>query len=219
MKVIAFVPMKLDNERLKNKNTKPFVNGQPLLTYILNTLCHVKGLDSIYAYCSNDIVRQYLPVSVNYLTRSTILDQSETTINEVMASFAREVDADVYVLAHATAPFIAAESIELGISKVINGGYDSALTVTELREFLWKGDKPFNYDPKFIPRTQDLDLMYSETTGLYIYTRELILNRNRRVGDRPYLIPVSKIEAIDINEQQDFDIANAIFNSILLAKK
>ena len=212
MKVVAYVPMKLNNERLANKNTKPFDNGQPLLTYILDTLCKTNGLDSVYAYCSSEVVKQYLPEQVRYLKRSASLDRSETKINEVMLSFAQDVEADVYVLAHATAPFISAASIEQGISKIVNEGYDSALAVVKLQEFLWKDGKTFNYSPETVPRTQDLPPMYSETTGLYIYTRDLIVNQNRRIGERPYLITVSKIEAVDINEAVDFDIANAIFN-------
>ena len=38
MKTIAFVPMKLKNERLPGKNTKPFTHGKPLCKYILETL-------------------------------------------------------------------------------------------------------------------------------------------------------------------------------------
>ena len=217
MKVVAYVPIKLNNERLANKNTKSFDNGRPLLTYILETLVKARGLDSVYAYCSSEDVKQYLPAQVRYLTRSTSLDRSETKINEVMLGFAQAVYADVYVLAHATAPFISVASVEEGISKVVNEGYDSALAVVKLQEFLWKDGKPFNYSPETIPRTQDLSPMYSETTGLYIYTRDLIVNQNRRIGERPYLIPVSKIEAVDINEAIDFDIANAIFNKSIRA--
>jgi CMP-N-acetylneuraminic acid synthetase len=218
MKIVAYVPMKLNNERLSNKNTRSFDNGRPLLTYILDTLCQTKGLSDVYAYCSNETIKQYLPDQVKYLTRSILLDRSETKINEVMLSFAQDVEADIYVLAHATAPFISAASIEDGISKIVNEGYDSALAVTKLQDFLWKDGKPFNYNPEFVPRTQDLPPMYTETTGLYIYTRELIINHHRRIGERPYLIPVSKIEAIDINEPLDFEIANAVFNKTVRLK-
>ena len=53
MKVTAFVPMKLNNERLPGKNTKAFTNGKPLCQYILNTLLKVKEIDEIYVYCSD----------------------------------------------------------------------------------------------------------------------------------------------------------------------
>ena len=96
---------------------------------------------------------------------------------------------------------------------VIGGEYDSALAVTKLNEFIWKNGKPFNYDIENIPRTQDLEPIYKETCGLYVYNRELITQKGRRIGDKPFLVEVSKIEAIDINDADDFALANAIFQS------
>lgn len=214
MHIVAFVPVKLTNERLPNKNTKPFENGEPLITYILKSLKQVEGIDNIFVYCSNPTIKKFLPTGVEFLQREESLDTSETPINDVMKAFAHDVPADVYVLAHATAPFIKPHSIRMGVNKVANEGFDSALTVTKLQEFLWVDGKPFNYSPVNIPRTQDIKPMYAETTGLYIYTNELITN-NLRIGAKPYLIEVSKIEAVDINVPEDFEIANAIFNTIL----
>lgn len=42
MKIVAIVPMKLNNTRLPQKNTKSFTNGKPLCYYILNTLLKIK---------------------------------------------------------------------------------------------------------------------------------------------------------------------------------
>jgi CMP-N-acetylneuraminic acid synthetase len=215
VKIAAYVPVKLNSERLPNKNILPFDNGKPLITYILDALVRSPGLDSIHVYCSNPSVRQHLPEHVQYMSRSANLDLSTAKINEVMRAFADDVYADVYVLAHATSPFLSPQTIELGIEKVRSGQYDSALTVAPLRGFLWFDGKPLNYDPASIARTQDLDPFFCETTGLYIYPRELLIEHNRRVGDNPYLIEVSAIEAIDINDPVDFLIANAIFNHLV----
>ena len=46
-KIVAFVPLKLNNERLPGKNTKSFDNGKPLLSYILSSLTCVEGIDEI----------------------------------------------------------------------------------------------------------------------------------------------------------------------------
>ena len=214
MKAVAFVPIKLNNERFPNKNITPFDSGKPLIYYILDTLKKTKKVDEIYVYCSSDDIIPYLPQGVKFLKREKYLDLSTTSFNEVLTTFAKKVNADVYALAHATAPFIEAKSIETGIEKVLSGDYDSALAVTKLQEFVWKDDRPFNYDVEHIPRTQDLEPLYTETCGLFVYTRDLILNKNRRVGDRPYLVEVSKIEACDINTKEDFIIANAIFKTL-----
>lgn len=213
MKIVAFVPMKLNNERLPNKNTKPLTDGKPLCRYILDTLqlaMEQKAVDETYVFCSNPSVMEYAPNTMKYLTRDTSLDQSTTGILDVLKAFANNVEADVYVLAHATAPFLKAKSLIKGIEAVKSGEYDSALTVLRQQDFLWKDGMPFNYSLEHVARTQDLEPMYIETTGLYIYTRELIMEKGRRVGDKPYLIQVDKIEATDINEPIDFEIANAI---------
>ncbi len=213
MKTVAFVPIKLNSERLPHKNIKPFTNGEPLIHYILHTLLNVQNIDEIYVYCSSEEIIPYLPRKVIFLKRDPYFDLSTTPFNEVLSSFAKKIYADVYVLTHATAPFLKKESLEIGVNKVKSGKYDSALTVTKMQEFLWKDGRPFNYDVCNIPRTQDLEKYYIETCGLYVYTRNLILH-NRRVGEKPFLIEVSKLEAIDINESDDFIVADSIYNSM-----
>ena len=207
MKTVAFVPVKLNNERLHGKNTRSFTNGKPLISYILDTLCKVTNVDDIYVYCSDESIKTYLPNNVKFLKRETYLDLSTTSFNEVLRTFAEKIEADVYVLTHATAPFITKETIECGINKVLYEGYDSALSVLKMQEFLWKDNKPFNYQLSKIPRTQDLEPIYKETCGLYVYNRDLIINKNRRIGDNPYLIEVSQTEACDINTYEDFEFA------------
>ena len=218
MKSVAFVPIKLNNERLPGKNLKSFDNGMPLLFYILNTALRVKAIDELYVYCSSNDVLEYLPKGVIFLERPSSLDLSSTSITEVIAMFTQTIKADVYALLHATAPFISVESIERGIYAVRDEVYDCALAVKRHQEFMWRDGKPENYDIYNIPRTQDLKPFYTETTGMYIFTKELA-KENRRIGECPFLVNVSDIEAIDINEQIDFEIANAIFNYVILKRE
>ena len=215
MTVVSIVPIKLNNERLPNKNLLSFTNGKPLVTYILETLLNVNNIDERYVFCSNEAIIPYLPEGVNFLKRSESLDTQTTTSNDILRSFSEQVDADVYVLSHATSPFIPAAAIEDGIEKVCSGEYDSALTVTNLQNFLWVDGKPFNYNPQCIPRTQDLAPVYEETSGMYVFTKELLVKEGRRVGHKPYLVELSKIEAIDIDEKEDFIIADAIYNHLI----
>ena len=219
MKIVALVPMKLNSERVKNKNIREFDNGKPLCSYILETLKNVNNIDDIYVYCSDERIKEFIPEGIIYLKRSTELDQSTTKINEVLKSFANDVEADYYVLTHATAPFITKETIEKGVDIIKKGEYDSVFTVTKLQDFLWKDNKPLNYSLDAIPRTQDLEPLYEETSGLYIYSRELILNESRRIGHNPYLLEVSKIEALDIDTEDDFFISNAVSSKMLVKKR
>ena len=215
MKTVAIVPMKLNNRRLPQKNTKPFTNGKPLCHYILSTLLTVDGIDEVYVYCSNPDIQEFIPNGVKYLRRSENLDQDSTKMNEVLKCFAKDVSVDIYVMTHTTAPFITRESISKGLKAVESGEYDSSFAAKKLQDFLWKDGAPFNYELDSIPRTQDLPPLYEETSGFYIYKKEVIMELNRRIGDKPFIVEVSEIESVDIDEAEDFMIADAIFNQII----
>lgn len=218
MKTVAIVPMKLNNSRLPQKNTKAFTNGKPLCYYILSTLLQVKGITEVYVYCSNPDIKEFLPDGVKYLQRSEALDLDSTKMNEVLRCFAIDIPADIYVMTHTTAPFVSKESIETGLRAVESGQYDSSFAAKKLQDFIWKDGMPFNYKLNDIPRTQDLPVLYEETSGFYIYRNEVMTKLNRRIGDCPFIVEVSEIESIDIDEMEDFVIADSIFNHIYLPK-
>lgn len=219
MSIVAIVPMKLNNRRLPQKNTKSFTNGYPLCHYILSTLLRVAEIDDVYVYCSNPDIQEFIPEGVKYLKRSESLDQDTTSMTEVLTCFTQEVPADIYVMTHTTAPFMTKESIEKGIAAVKSGEYDSAFAAKKLQDFLWKDGIPFNYSLDNIPRTQDLPPLYEETSGFYIYKKDVMSKLHRRIGEKPYIVEVGEIESVDIDEAEDFMIADAIFNHIFLKKQ
>lgn len=219
MNIVAVVPMKLNNRRLPQKNTKSFENGKPLCYYILSTLLSIEKINNVYVYCSNEKICEYIPEEVKFLKRSESLDTDETKMNEVLQSFANEVPADIYVMTHTTAPFISADSIEKGLAAVMSKEYDSSFAAKKLQDFLWKDGIPFNYELDNIPRTQDLPIIYEETSGFYIYKSEVITTLNRRIGKNPYIVEIGEIESTDIDEAEDFIIANAIYNQIIRKNK
>jgi len=219
MKTVAIVPMKLNNRRLPQKNTKSFTNGKPLCYYILSTLLTVKSINEVYVYCSNPDIKEFIPKGVKYLKRSDNLDQDTTSMTEVLTCFTKEISADIYVMTHTTAPFMTKESIEKGLRAVESGEYDSSFAAKKLQDFLWKDGTPFNYKLDNIPRTQDLPALYEETSGFYIYRHDVIANLHRRIGRNPFIVEVGEIESVDIDEPEDFMIADAIFNHIFRKDK
>ena len=214
MKIVAIVPMKLNNRRLPQKNTKRFTNGKPLCSYILSTLLEIDKIDEVYEYCSNPEITEFIPNKVKFLQRSESLDKDTTSMTEVLTCFTKEVPADIYVMMHTTAPFISKESIQKGLESVVSGKYDSSFAAKKLQDFLWMEGKPFNYTLDNIPRTQDLQPIYEETSGFYIYTHDVMTELHRRIGENPFIVEIGEIESIDIDEAEDFIIADAVYNHI-----
>ena len=52
---------------ITGKNIKPFDNGKPLCSYILNTLNKCDGIDEKYVYCSDESIKEYIPEGIKYL--------------------------------------------------------------------------------------------------------------------------------------------------------
>ena len=210
MRTVAVVPIKLNSRRLPNKNIRRFTDGKPLCFYAVSTLLQTEGIDEVYVYCSSEYIKKFIPTGVKYLKRPTALDQDETTMNEVLKQFAKMVEADIYVLVHVTAPFISCGSIKKGVDAIKSGQYDSAFSVKKIQDFFWENNQPQNYKLDSIPRTQDLPVVYQETSGFYAFKQEVLLKAGRRIGDKALMIEVGEIEAIDIDEEEDFMIADAI---------
>lgn len=212
MKIVAVVPIKLNNSRLPQKNIMSFTNGKPLCSYILNTLKEIKEIDEIYVYCSNLKIIKYLPDNIKFLKRSKNLDLDTTSMTDILVSFANEIHSDIYVMTHTTSPFVKPESIIKGLLAVKSGKFDSSFATKKVQDFLWRNGKTFNYELDKIPRTQDLEVLYKETSGFYIYNKSIIENMRRRIGEKPFLVEVDEFESIDIDEEEDFKLADAIFN-------
>jgi len=218
MKTVAFVPIRLNSKRVKNKNLRE-IQGVPLLKYILSSLRSVGNIDEVYVYCSDQAIKDLLPDGVNFLTRDSQLDGDYVKGEAIYRSFVNEVEADVYVLCHATSPFLKADSIEDAVAQVRTGDFDSAFSAHRIQTFCWYEQEPINYSLNDIPRTQDLEPIYEETSGFFIFKKELLLEKSRRIGDKPYIKELSFIESIDIDTEEDFEIAQAVANYYNLKEK
>ena len=209
MKVVAFVPIRLNSKRVVGKNLK-MLGGKPLMQYILETLSKVGNIDEVYVYCSSEEVIPYLPQGVKFLKRSTLLDGDETLGKEIYEAFVKEVDADVYMLAHTTSPFIKVETIENAIDKVVNGGHDSSFSAQKIQTFTWYNGSPLNYDLKKIPQTQKIEPVFVETSAFYIFRKEIWTVEHQRVGFKPYMAITDAIEGVDIDYPEDFAFAEKV---------
>lgn len=206
MKTVALVPVKLNSERLPHKNILP-IGGHPLCWHICDSLSQVDKIDEVYVYCSDETVKQYLPDTVIYKKRDKRLDGNEIKGFDIYRCFMREVEADVYILAHTTSPFIKASSIANALDHVLSGEYDSAFSAEKIQTFAWYQGKPVNYDLNDVPRTQDMEPIWVETSAFYIFRKEVFVDHNRRIGFQPYIQEVSGAEAVDIDEQKDYELA------------
>ena len=217
MKTVAFVPIRLNSKRVVGKNLK-ILGKKPLMCYVLDTLTKVKGVDEVYVYCSSEDIIPYLPDGVKYLKRPDFLDRDETLGKEIYEEFTKTIDADIYILAHTTSPFLKIETFDNALNKIKNEDYDSAFSAEKIQTFTWFDGKPLNYDLKEIPRTQTIEPIYVETSAFYMFKRDIWKTYKQRIGFKPYIALVDKIEGVDIDWPEDFDFASTILESYKFVK-
>lgn len=211
MKVVAIMPIKLKNERCPGKNTR-LLGNKPLLQHELDSLKATGLCDSINVYCSEEAVVPFLPEGVNFVQRPQVLDLPTSNFSQIFTNFMNIIDADIYVYAHATAPFISVETMMQCIEAVKSGVYDSAFCAVKLQDYLWKNGEPLNFDATNVPRTQDLEPIYQETSGVYIFTKDVFKKYHRRIGLKPFIKEVTFKEAVDIDNPEDFKLAEIMVN-------
>lgn len=219
MKITAFIPIKLNSERIPGKNTRRFSDGTPLCHFIQKSLLQVPEIDQIYVYCSDEGIRRYLLPGVEFLRRPAELDSSTTHCGDIIDSFIGAINSDIYVLCHATSPFMESRHIEACIQAVANGGYDSSFTCKRVTEFMWSKGKPMNFERGSIPRTQDMDEIYAELPTPYVFTRNVFEKYHGRTGDKPFMCECSAIESVDVDWPEDFLIADAIYTHVIKRRK
>ena len=213
MKIVSFIPIKLNNQRLPGKNTMP-LNGRPVCDYIFETVSKIDEIDEKYIYCSDEAIIPYIKPyedkGVKFLKRDTYLDGFQVKGLEIIDYFVKDVDADIYVLTHTTQPFTKSESIRNALAKVVSGEYDSAFSAIKFQDYFWVNGEPMNYDMKNIVRTQDLDPIYMETGAFFIFRKEVFTKLGQRIGKKPYIYEIDQFEAVDIDTAEDFEFAKAV---------
>ncbi|MDR1769708.1 MAG: CMP-N-acetylneuraminic acid synthetase [Hungatella sp.] len=218
MKTTIFMPIKLNNERTPGKNIKKFDDGTPLLQVPLNTALQAKKsgeVDRIVVFCSKEEVKEYIPDGVEFIKRPDYLDMQSTKCGDIIEAFLKMVDSDLYVMYHATSPFITEEHLVDCINAVKSGKYDSAFAAKKLQSFMWYDSKPLNFSLGCAPRTQDMKPYYCELSSPYVFTKKVFEKYHGRTGKNPYICECSEIEAIDIDYPEDFVLANAVYTTLI----
>jgi len=214
-KVIALVPMKGHSERVSNKNIRDF-DGQPLFFRILDTLTKAKCIKSIYIDTDSDeIARLALEnFDVNIIKRPEKLIGDYVSMNEIIKYDLTQITDEYFIQTHATNPLLKAETIDNAVNTYLDSTSknDSLFSVTRLQTRLYDQYlNPINHNPEVLMRTQDLPPVYEENSNFYIFSKQGFHRINRRIGEKPMFYEVEKDEALDIDEEIDFIIAENLY--------
>ena len=157
-------------------------------------------------------LRENFP-QVKVINRPEHLRADDTPMNEILIHDTEQYPADFYLQTHSTNPLLKAETISRAI-QMFNESYpkyDSLFSVTRWQTRLYFQDgRAINHNPSELIQTQDLPPVYEENSCMYIFNRENLIAKRHRISDRPLMFEIPRLEAIDIDEESDFQIADIL---------
>ena len=216
-KIIALVPMRHHSQRVPQKNYRSLA-GKPLFHHILDSLLACPEIEQIVVDTDSEPVieglRQHFP-QVQIIIRPEHLRQADIPMNEILTYDTAQYEADLYLQTHSTNPLLQPETIQAAIHSMLNRypAYDSLFSVTRIQARLWDQlGRAINHNPAILLQTQDLPPVYEENSCMYIFSRQMLLSRRNRIGDRPMLYEIDAAEAWDIDEALDFEIVNFLMS-------
>lgn len=221
--IVALVPMRHKSERVPEKNFR-LLAGKPLYEHIISVLSECTEISSIVVDTDSttimDGLEKYFP-KVQIIERPEYLRSGDVPMNEVLLYDTSLVHADFYLQTHSTNPLLSQSTISDAVKTLIENypTFDSLFSVTRLNTRLWDSlGRAINHNPDILLRTQDLPPIYEENSCLYIFTRQTLINKHNRLGDRPMMYEIDSSEAWDIDEEIDFLIVDFLMKQRMVSK-
>jgi CMP-N-acetylneuraminic acid synthetase len=218
-RIAAIVPMRHSSERVPGKNYRDFA-GKPLYRHIVENLLACPSIQQVVIDTDSPVILEdaakHFP-KVLLLERPENLRAGDIPMNDVLLHTTGQVDADLFLQTHSTNPLLSAATIEQGVQLFLKQFpiYDSLFTVTRLQTRLWDSlTRAVNHNPNILLRTQDLPPIYEENSCMYIFSRQILLQKHNRLGDRPFMLEIPREEAQDIDVELDFRIAEFLYKQL-----
>lgn len=207
--------MRHHSQRVAGKNYR-MLAGMPLYHHILKQLLKCPKIEQIIVDTDSPVIKKGISKDfpkIEIIDRPKYLCADDVPVNEILLFDVSQAAGEIFLQTHTTNPLLKSSTLTSAIRTFTKNypAYDSLLSVTKLQTRLWDSlARPVNHNPAILLQTQDLPLLYEENSCIYIFTRKLLEEKRNRIGDRPYLFPIESLEAADIDEEWDFQIAEVL---------
>ena len=212
MDITVLIPCRAGSTRVLNKNFSPFSDSS-LFEIKLN---QAKKLNLQVVVNSDSPIAKELAYKhgVNFKERPEYYASSKCNNSEYYEYLANSVDTEYIMILQPTAPLLKDETLincYNDFSKNLDK-YDSLVTVQYAKKHAWFNNKPINYDLKNTPNSQDLTPIMFPTFNVMICKTSSLLETKNVMTENCLFYQVEDNEAIEIDDQLEFDVAEFLYN-------
>jgi CMP-N,N'-diacetyllegionaminic acid synthase len=222
LKIVAMIPARLGSQRIPKKNLR-LLGGKVLVEWVIDSCKETNKFDQIYINSESRVFQSISDkAGISFYERPAVLSSNSATNDNFALDFMSNVELDVLIQVNPTSPFTTSKDIAGVIDMLFEGDFDTVHTVKEERIEGLFGGIPLNFDPtKQMPPSQELTPVHLFTSSIMAWRVSKFKENMSKHGCAVYggdgkigYYPVSGEGSIDIDNEKDFSLAEAI----LLAK-
>ena len=220
------MPTRKGSQRVIDKNTRPFAGKDGgLLRHKLEQLLQMETVHEI-VLSTNDEICIDIATSMQGNLEKLVIDNrpdhlclDTTNLSDLIAYVPSVVTGDHIIWGHVTTPFADASVYDRGVTNYLDGlqqGFDSLVSVEKFRNFLLdeQGKVVNNTTPIAWPRTQDLQTLYEINHVMFITSKQIYQQEGNRLGAKPFLFEMDKMESFDVDWEEDFKVAELMYGHV-----
>ncbi len=209
------IPARLGSQRVPKKNLR-LLNGKPLISYSIETALKSGVFDEVYVNTEADIIGEVaVKYGARYYKRPEEFATNAAGNDGFAYDFIKNVKGDILIQILPTSPLIEADEIKSFVKTMVDGNYDTMVSVVNHQIACIYGGKPVNF--KLLEPHISSQLMVpvqSYATVCMGWTYNSFKSNMQRFGfayhgadSKIGYFPLKGLSEIDIDEEEDFKLA------------
>jgi len=215
--ITVIIPVRLGSTRCKNKNIRQFFDTNLLLRKIsiLKKVPEIKKI--IISASEQEILNFCITENIEFHKRDPKFSQSNTTGSDLHKCLSDIIKTPYMMYVNCVTPFvdsnIYSDAINLFKKYYITKEYDCIISCQNVKDFLWKDNKPLNYDKSNMPQSQLLPNIFKPTFAFNIINTKYVQTNSSIIGEKPFFYEIDQLSSIDIDTEYDFLISELLYKN------
>lgn len=215
-KILAVIPARAGSKGIPRKNIR-ILGNKPLISYAIENALKSRLITDIVVSTDDEEVKAIASkYEIKAINRPSFLCGDDVTLDSVIyhayCEMKQKKDYEVVITLQPTSPLLKVETLDAAIEEHIKRGMDTTISVVNRPHLAWGEEKGITvqlYEKRL--NRQYLPPHYSET-GAFVITNSKFVSKESRFGKKIGVFEMPENESIDIDNQQDWVLAEAELN-------
>jgi CMP-N,N'-diacetyllegionaminic acid synthase len=216
------IPARIGSKRVPKKNLR-LIEGQPLISYVLETIKKTDIFDEVYLNADDKIFGKLAEdYGVEFYHRNKNLASDSSTNDEFMYDFMNNVESDIVIQILPTSPLLTKEEVFDFVNYMVKEKVETLISVEHKQIGSIYKNKPINFDKfKKNPPSQEMEPIKAYATALMGWDVNTFKHNIEKYGcayhggdSNTDYYELKGLSTIDIDNEEDFLLASSIIKSL-----